>query len=135
MKEAANSGLVLCFAQLLASLSVDEMHPRAGGAGYSFIFVFQRIIIVQPLLNFHCRFRASENEMRHVSPIMTQGHGANRDLAQCSENYAIRPRLAAPPQKRPPQNQKGPHSILIRDGTLRGSAGTNGSGGCWTYYE
>jgi hypothetical protein len=62
------AALLLCFAQQFASRSVDEMHP-SGGAGDSLIFVFQRIIIVQPVLNFHCRRRVSKNEMGHVSSI------------------------------------------------------------------
>jgi len=65
-KEAA--ALLLCFAQQLASLSVDEMQSGASKTGDPLILVFGNIwIAIQLVLDVEAGRRAPENEMGHRS--------------------------------------------------------------------
>jgi hypothetical protein len=58
--------LLLCFAQQLASLSVDEMQSGAGWADDPLILVFGNIwIAIQLVLDVEAGRRAPENEMGH----------------------------------------------------------------------
>ena len=62
------AALLLCFAQQLASLSVDEMQFRAGWADDPLILVFGNIwIAIQLVLDVEAGRRAPENEMGHRS--------------------------------------------------------------------
>src|SRR5664279_5425764 len=62
------AALLLCFAQQLASLSVDEMQSGAGWADDPLILVFGNIwIAIQLVLDVEAGRRAPENEMGHRS--------------------------------------------------------------------
>ena len=62
------AALLLCFAQQLASLSVDEMQSGAGWADDPLILVFGNIwIAIQLVLDVEAGRRAPENEVGHRS--------------------------------------------------------------------
>jgi hypothetical protein len=62
------AALLLCFAQQLASFSVDEMQSGAGWADDPLILVFGNIwIAIQLVLDVEAGRRAPENEMGHRS--------------------------------------------------------------------
>src|SRR5664279_2674102 len=62
------AALLLCFAQQLASFSVDEMQSGAGWADDPLILVFGNIwIAIQLVLEVQAGRRAPENEMGHRS--------------------------------------------------------------------
>ena len=67
-RRATEADLLLCFAQQLASLSVDEMQSGAGWADDPLILVFGNIwIAIQLVLDVEAGRRALENEMGHRS--------------------------------------------------------------------
>jgi hypothetical protein len=70
MKEAVSWSYLLGGSQQLASLTIDEVQPRACWTGHPFELSCLRILVVQPNLNVLIGYRAFEDGWLNSHPAI-----------------------------------------------------------------